>query len=57
MYRYVIVDHEDRVVRSEYADAQPRWWLTSSLPVSGARLKLAPAHPDYSAKQGERIIP
>ena len=57
MKKFVIVDGQDRIVREEKAEYAPEWFGATKIPTDGARLKLAPSHPDYSARQGERIIP
>lgn len=59
MDRYVIIDHEDRIVFSEYrlSGQEPEKLSRNLVPKGGALLRLRETHEDFRVPVGETVIP
>lgn len=59
MDRYVIIDHEDRIVNSEHvlSGQGPTRLSKEDVPTGGALFRLTETHEDFRVPVGETVIP
>lgn len=59
MDRYVIIDHEDRIVDSEHVltGQGPTRLSRNLIPKGGALLRMTETHEDFPVPVGETVIP
>lgn len=59
MDRYVIIDHEDRIVNSEHVltGQGPTRLSKEDVPPGGALFRLAETHEDFRVPVGKTVIP
>ena len=59
MDRYVIIDHEDRIVNSEHvlSGQGPTRLSKEDVPAGGAFLRMTETHEDFRVPVGETVIP